>query len=393
MKISAFFIFLLFALGGCIQRFQPLLNSPPTGYLVAEGLINSGGGPAQITLSRTTQLDDSSFAYETGATVQVEGNDNSKYSFVYQGSGIYGITNLSLNSALQYRMRIKTTSGEEYLSDFVPVNITPPIDSVSWQADSGGIQIYAGTHDPSGNSRYFKWDYLETWEFHAPFIQELRYDTIIDPVRGPEPDITALGATDSAVYTCWQSAPSMQIVIGSSINLSSDVIARFPLTSIPSSSQKLSVEYSVLVNQYALTSAEFDFYQLMQKNTEETGSVFGAQPSQLQGNIHSLTNPGETVIGYIVFSTVQHNRIFIRRTQLPTYWETVISGCAPDSVRTFIPGPGDPYGNIKAAIYNQLVPTTIVTVEPGGYLQFLAVPRVCVNCTLTGTNIKPSFWQ
>jgi hypothetical protein len=393
MKKIGIYLLLFFALGSCIQKFQPQLSSPPTGYLVVEGIISSGGGPASVTLSRTTRLVDSSFVYEAGASVQVEGNDNSVYAFAEQGNGVYGITDLNLNSGLQFRLRIKTTDGEVYLSDFAPVNITPPVDSISWQTDSGGIQINASTHDPAGNTRYYKWDYLETWEFHSPFIQELRYDTIIDPTTGkPELGIIPLPTPGDSVYTCWQSAHSTQLLLGTSASLSSDVIANFPVGFVPSTSVKLSVEYSTLVNQYALSAAEFNFLLLMQKNTEETGSVFGAQPTELHGNIHSLSHPGETVVGYVGFSTVQQKRIFIARTQLPASWRPIIEGCAPDSVDTYIPGRGDPYREIKAAFFEGLLPTSIVKAEPGGSFQFLAAPPVCVICTFSGTNIKPSFW-
>jgi len=78
---------------GCIQKFLPTFSSPPTGYLVVEGIIGAGGGPAQVSLTRTTQVSDSSVSFESGASVQVEGNDSSVYRFADQGGGIYGIPN------------------------------------------------------------------------------------------------------------------------------------------------------------------------------------------------------------------------------------------------------------------------------------------------------------
>jgi hypothetical protein len=394
-KIGSFILFM--ALAGCIQKFQPVLSSPPTGYLVVGGIINAGGGAASVTLSRTTRLSDSSFAYEQGALVQVEGNDSSIYTLGEEGNGIYGTTNLTLNSALLYRIRIKTAQGEEFLSDFVPISITPPIDSLSWQADSTGIQLYASTHDPLNHTRYYQWSFLETWEYHSPYLQQLRYDTISDPSSDkPEPGITPLATgEDTAVFTCWRSAPSTQILIATSLNLQQDVISRFPLTFIDSSSQKISVEYSSLVSQYALTAAAFNFLQVMQKNTEETGSVFGSEPTQLQGNIHSLTHPGETVVGYVEFSTVQTKRLFIDKGQLPGNWVPLYPDCAPDLPYAHIipkTGMGDPYIEIKAAMGSGLIPISIVRIGAQDSVQFIAVPAPCVNCTLTGTNIKPSFW-
>jgi len=291
-------------------------------------------------------------------------------------------------------LRIKTTAGETYLSDFVPVNVTPPIDSVKWTSDSTGVQLYVSTHNPANNTRYYKWDFAETWEFHSPFVQQLRYDTVINPANGkPVPGIAFLPyGLDSAVYFCWQSAQSTQLLLGSSANLSQDVITDFPLNLVPPSSVNLTIEYSTLVNQYALTENEFNFLSTMQKNTEETGSVFGAEPTSLQGNIHSLTHPSETVVGYVGFSTIQSKRIFIDKNQLPAYWKTTYPGCVPDSVLT-LAGGTNPYYQIENAVYSGLVPIMVTNVIDGS-IQFVVVAPPCVNCVLNGgTNIKPSFWQ
>src|ERR1700759_1721862 len=109
-------VFFILPAAGCIQKFQPKISSPVTGYLVVEGQINSGGGPANVTLSRTTVLGDTTRRYEVGAIVNVEGDDNSSYQLTSQGNGSYGISDLLLNSGHSYRLDIRTSNGEEYRS-------------------------------------------------------------------------------------------------------------------------------------------------------------------------------------------------------------------------------------------------------------------------------------
>ncbi|MDO3626770.1 DUF4249 family protein [Mucilaginibacter sp. BT774] len=72
-----------------------------------------------------------------------------------------------------------------------------------------------------------------------------------------------------------------------------------PILSIASSAEKLSVEYSILVKQYALSADAYKFYANLKKNTEQLGSIFDAQPSAIRGNIHFVTTPAEPVIGYL----------------------------------------------------------------------------------------------
>ena len=54
----------------------------------------------------------------------------------------------------------------------------------------------------------------------------------------------------------------------------------------------------------------------MKKNTEQTGSLFDPQPSQLSGNIHCLTDPNELVIGYVEITQEQTQRIFISSSEV-----------------------------------------------------------------------------
>jgi hypothetical protein len=169
----------------CVQKYNSPYVSPPTGYLVVEGYI-SGNTPTQYTLSRTIPLPgDSAIPTETGAKVQVEGTDNSVYPLTEQSPGTYIAATLALNTATQYRLRITTSAGEQYLSSYVPYKPTPPIDSVSWiygYNSSGGMQIFVNTHDPANATRYYQWAYGETWEYNSAEESTVQYDGDTSPV-------------------------------------------------------------------------------------------------------------------------------------------------------------------------------------------------------------------
>ncbi len=92
--------------------------------------------------------------------------------------------------------------------------------------------------------------------------------------------------TTTQTDSCWRTANSTNILVGSSIALSEDVISYFPIAIIPQHTEKLSKRYSILVRQYAINAESFRYMQLIQKNTEQLGGLFDGQPSQLEGNIH-----------------------------------------------------------------------------------------------------------
>src|SRR6185312_3029347 len=124
------------------------------------------------------------------------------------------------------------------------------------------------------------------------------------------------------ISQCWQSDSSNTIVLGSSAKLAKDVIAGQPVTSVISSAEKLGDEYSIQVRQYALTTDAYNFYVNLKKNTEQLGSVFDALPSEINGNMHSITNPSDPMIGYISVGSTSKLRIFTSNRQTPAWVTT-----------------------------------------------------------------------
>ncbi len=380
---------LLFSLWGCKEKYISPVISPSTGYLVVEGIINSGNGETNITLSRTVALSAKAILYETGAKVNVEGDDNSLYALKEITNGHYTTSNLKLNASKKYRINIATLDGKKYLSDFASVKNNPPIDSINYKNESQGLQFYVDTHDPSNTTKYYQWDYTETWEFHSTYQTYLKYK-IVNSSKGQQYSVVFIDSTkfgiDVGQYICWKTENSTSILTGSTATMSSDVI-HLPINMIPPASWKLGVLYSINVRQYSLSKGRYEFLQRMKKNTEGTGSIFDAQPSELSGNIH-CTSSNEPVIGYIDICPVQEKRIFVNPYQVPdwAYWlykpncpEIVVTNNS-DSIQ------------IKAIM---LLPTNYKDINSmtGAIISFFAAPPECVDCRLKGSNIKPSFWK
>src|SRR5687768_4327414 len=156
---------------GCKEKYLPDVAFETSGYLVVEGFISSSQQPTSILLTRTTSLYDSvNIVYEDNAIVNIEGESNQTFPLYEKGNGMYISSPLNLNSNEKYRLSIKTRDSKEYVSDFVKVKHTPDIDSISWIREAGGIRLYINTHDAQNASRYYQWDYAETWEVHSTYF-------------------------------------------------------------------------------------------------------------------------------------------------------------------------------------------------------------------------------
>jgi hypothetical protein len=361
----------------CKESYDAPVKSTRNAYLVVDGFINNGTDSTYVHLTHTFTLDDSSrVTPELRAKVTVEGKSNGSYSLQEWGGGVYGIPSLALNTAQPYRLHILTAAGKEYVSDYLELKTSPPIDSISWQRTAAGnVQIYANTHDPQNASHYYRWEYQETWEFNSAYYAILKYVNHKIAPLFPNP-----------YYTCWKYASSTSILLGSSTKLSTDEISQAPLALIPSGSWKLQIRYSILVRQYVLTADAYNFWQQMQKNTEQIGSIFSPQPSEPKGNVHSLKDPTEQVIGFVSAGTFRQQRIFITPGQIPDWHSDPYFTCSlldipEDSLEYYLGGS------------SFILPVDYSPTSSGqGPPRYDIADAYCVNCTLTGTNIKPSYW-
>jgi hypothetical protein len=354
---------------GCTQTYTPPAIAHPATSLVVEGFIDGGPDSTYFDLTHTYPLDSTSNPPpELGAGITIEGSDNSSYTLGEIGGGLYGIQLPGLQPAATYRIHIRTTSGKEYASDFVPVVTNPPIDSINWVRVPSGLNIYANTHGTSGTTPYFRYQYAETWKFYSAFFATLQYS-----------NGAFVNYSPNTIDSCWKSDISTRIILASSTQLAQNEIYEAPLVFIPLAAQQLSVKYSILVTQYALSKDAYAWWSILQNNTENIGSIFGVQPSVDQGNIHCLTDSTEQVIGYVSAGTTQSKRIFISEDQVFP-WD-FISPCLLDSC---------PTDQMGAYYTTGFLP---VQWETQTHSALYIGWKTCVDCTLTGTNVQPPFWQ
>jgi hypothetical protein len=362
--------------GSCKHPFDPPKIPANTNPLVVEGFINANSDSVTIiNLSRVQNFGevDSSLA-EPGAVIFLESDDGVRYALLDEGGGKYVSDALHLSFKNKYRLNISTSDGNQYQSDFVTTKESQPIDSLEW-AQNSDVTIYVNTHDPMDSTRYYRWDYVETWNY----LSNLSTPWGVENRRIFAKD--SLTQTDS----CWRTRPSTEVVIGNSVALAEDVISHFPVTTVPINSEKISHRYSILVRQYALTKEAFEFFQILQKNTQQTGTLFDPQPSQLPTNIHCLTNPVEKIIGFVYATSTSEKRIFISTRQVQNWhYQGEAQDCSnfiyttqnPTDFRIF------DYPDTSYAPYY---------FQSGGGL--VLVRKSCTYCTYYGgTNVKPSFW-
>ena len=371
----------LASLMACQEKYTSPVHVPAAGYLVVEGFIANDTGITQIKLSRSTSLDSSYFIAETGAQITVESKNGNSSIFLAEapGGNYSGYANAS-NVSDQYRLHIITSNGKQYFSDYSAPQETPPIDSVNWKPTAGGLTIYVSTHDPADKIINYRWDYDETWEYMSAYGSGLIY-------RGTTQTLDVRQDSEQ-VHVCYLSASSTNISVGSASKFSQAEISEFPLTTVSySSTNRLIFLYSINVKQYALSTAGYNYFELLKKNTEQLGSIFDAQPSEITGNIHCSTDTSEIVIGFIECTSKKELRIFISRSEIPP--TPVYSGYEGCEVDTFAYNPAT-----IDSVFSHYFYLPIDLLYNGGmpYAE-TASGYDCVDCREKGGVLtKPPYW-
>jgi hypothetical protein len=358
---------------GCKKPYEPSSIKDADSFLVVEGVINGNPNAATtISLSRLRKLSDTVYNIpELNASIMIEQEAGSTFRLQPTDSGFYSSDDLALDASKRYRLLINTADGNKYASDFTNMLQTPAIDTVTWEQHDD-VTLYVNTHDALNETHYYRWDYIETWEYHSFYNSIIKYE-----------NDTVVYDFNNSVHVCWKSANSTEILLDNTVALSSDVITHTKIGTIPRNSQKGSERYSALVKQYALSQEAYQYWQILQKISQQLGTLFDVQPSQLQGNVHSLSNPSEPVIGYISASTIPEKRIFIDHSSLTDWKEFDGNTC-----------------DILGTVY---VTRDIVhyLFSDGYYAPYYFsgmgsvtyTRRPCVDCrTQGGTTVKPSFW-
>lgn len=358
---------------GCLEPYNPPEITDNIDILVVDGFINSSDNIATVRLTKATALsDESEEEISVNALVQVEDENGFAQTLDAQGSGSYSLSPIQLSPDMKYRLSI-IRNEKTYYSEFITLEPCPQIDSITWKSSrqSAGINVFVNTHDDGGQSKYFRWTYDETWEYTS------RYGTNYKIVNG------SIVHQELPLGRCWISKPSTEILVGSTQLLSTNIIREFPLTFIPVGSQKVSVRYSVLVRQHALSKEAYDFWMQLKKSTESLGSLFDPMPSQVLGNVYSASDATEPVLGYFSGGEVTSKRIFIRLTDLPQELR----------LPPVVPCPVDSIANDAIA---QTPNTNLIapygTPFPIGY--YRALGKNCMDCRDDGGDIvRPEFFN
>ena len=374
-------------ISSCVEEFKVSRTITETydGEMVIHGRILAGE-ESVFHLSRTVPFSsDDPYPIIRDAQVSIIGENGfrSELATYEAESNGYIIDTKDLKNDTQYAVEV-SIDGEMYRSQFQPLKVSPPIDELTYQENGDNISIHVNTHDENDASRFYMWSYEEDWEFHAE-IDFIRVNGMV-PIYNKEVHYPLVQQNVNPYYYCWMSNFSRNIHLYSTDNLQENSVKNAKLLEIPMDDIRISFIYSILVKQWSMSDAAYNYYKTLKLYTEESGGLFTPMPTEITGNVYCVSNPDKKARGYVMASTVESKRLFV--------YASDFTKATPTYENCYMQRGDGPMGTMG---WGRLIDDHgYIALSPYGMInsESLLYSYECVNCLETkgATKKRPIFW-
>jgi hypothetical protein len=370
-KYNIFFIVCII-LSACVTEFVPQISEDHD-LMVVEGLITDQPGQNSVKLTTSLPLGVRTDARPlSGCNVSVSDDSGNSFVLKEKTAGNY-VADPSFHGIIGRFYTLHINGGpnrhnQTYVSLPALLSPVPAIDSVYYEKEvlsyytgtpsEEGCNIYLDTYDRENVCKYYRWEYVETWSFSLPYYT---------PEFVPNSH-------------CWITKSSENINVKNTTSFSETRIVRQPLKFVSNESDRLKEKYSILVNQYSMSEAEYEYWEKLENVVENTGGLYDIIPASIPSNISCNENPDEKVLGFFSVSAVKSKRMFIKdrfRGIINLYTE-----CEQAVI-----GPSEIPPNLGLTVW-----IIIDHQDPPPY-RVITYQKGCADCTTRGTTVEPDFWN
>ena len=436
LKIVLIYLGICF-LNSCIEPFNPDIDEGKQ-LIVINGSVTNEEGYQYAEISTTSPFDNPVFNPLNDCQAKIIDDKGNEFEMEQYAEGKYRtwIEEQYLQTGTQYKIEVvlDNGNGKRYESEFDTLLPCPDIDKIYFEFKNvipdnpaippqEGIQFYVDFDATGDYANNYRWEAIETWEYNAEektYIiyygveYHCCYSTVEYPLWDPCHDIDIdtcwawlnlrfLDPSKSwdvplidSLYTCWKTGKVNDIFTYSSNQKTNKKVIGLPLYLITNKDNRLTIKYSILLKQIALSDAAFVYWNQLQTQSQESGGLYDTQPYELKGNIKCINDENEKVIGIFSASSVKTKRFTTPILMNRNYYFCVTKIERWRDLLRYLWG-GDP-GQIPNS--NTNIPDTPLYLHP--FFNNVGLPRKdtfslidqsCIDCRLKGgTLTKPDYW-
>jgi len=321
----------------------------------------------------------------TGATIFLENTKGNRAYFTelsfFPGWGwnypYYYLDDPSftLEEGENYMLRIETTEGYIFESQYEKYLTSPPVEEVSysydnWETDetgesTDGYRFYVSSHADDGDPLYLRWMLNATYCYIVPYDAYYYWTGEM-----------LLDSTNQKIKLCFSYEDIEGIYTGTSEGLAANRVSDAPLHGVSRYGDRLQIKYSLHVRQMRIPQSSYRFWNDLNSLLYETGGLYETIPFRLTGNIACVSHENISVAGVFELAGVTDKRIFVPR---PVDFSIITERCIPYTIGT------------PELSWNNLAPGSWVMEEDGVYM---TAPKTCFDCTARGgQTVVPPFWE
>lgn len=365
----------------CIIPYEPDINIKDINKYVVSGQLSDNQTIQTVLVSMASAVGDPQYIPVSDCYIRIIDDLGNEFTMDEQSRGVYqvSINPVYMETGRSFKISILTRDGTNIESDFDKIFDCPAVDSVYYEIrevpstiigqKKKELQFFVDLVADDVDTRYFKWEVVETWEHRAPYQREWFYDGQVHHIDPP----------DRSRMVCWSTELVKNVYTISTQNLVENRYHKLPLHMLTNQSQKMIHGYSLLINQFAMSESAYSYWDQLRINSSEQGGLYEKQPLAIRGNLHNLTDPSQEVLGYFSVSSVKSKRIFV-----PNPPDLEI-----DTLIFCVPSPLEHGGFLEISPWEY--PAFLVG-DSTGYREAVLSDE-CVDCLASGgTNIKPAFW-
>jgi hypothetical protein len=400
----------------CIEPYD-FRQDDSSRIIVVEGYVSDNPGDSEIKLSWSGVFQRNDFDFISDAEVMVVENEAVEHNFSYQEDGLYKPVQEDFMAKTESSYRLKIVLEEQvYESDQVSLVSSLDVDNISFMPaadlnENPSLEFFLTSSIDENASKFYIYSFEETWEAVAMHS----INKVIKPIFIFDEDRNPINIDFETTYEgntthCWPYKKSEGLRIITTEGLTSNQLVNFPVFGVSLESPKLLFKYSVLVNQYAISKEVHHFFNMLGDFSENSGFLYDIQPGYIEGNIYNKSAPKDKVIGIFYAATHNSFRHFISFNELPHNVRSIVTQNHPScDYQSFPEFGGFPISNIPNDTLTealQVLKDSLLSKEGlyildydkfdedgESYISMQLINLVCADCRVSGSNIKPAWWD
>jgi len=290
------------------------------GQLVVQGMITNSGGKQELHIGMTSPGERKTIPVDN-AHVTIYENTDHQEDYHETDPGIYIMDGNIVKGipANTYHLVIKLENGKEYQT--IPETMPMATGNVSAHYKLGKVKelsnagveltedavfVYADTQIPkTAKPLYLKWDVDEVYKFTQVYIPS--------PFNIPPP---------VCYVTIYPNTQNIMLYNGAELN-TDEITDQKIATQIINFSFYQKHNFDVYVS--SITRNAYEYWKHVNEVVNSNGTIFDVPPATVQGNVYSISNPNENVLGYFEAAVIDTSRFAMYRYEMPI---PILNPCA-----------------------------------------------------------------